>query len=170
MKRGVAHASLSAAITRTITNLSRILFGARSIIKRYQSYIDNFDSNGGDCIRRRVSRRVLIVLNKVAPRYRCPLESMMIGYTFNTPLEPITYRHTPDNETCRYGIEFFARFSFLFFFLSYPLWGARIKKEKKGGKKERGGGRNSFINRRWQSFDPWLVVGQVDRGGTSAPV
>lgn len=115
-----------------------------------------------------MSRRVLIVLNKVAPRYRCPLESMMIGYTFNTPLEPITYRHTPDNETCRYGIEFFARFSFFF-----SLFRTRFRErelKKKGGKEERGGERNSFINRRWQSFDPWLVVGQVDRGGTSAPV
>lgn len=138
MKRGVAYASLSAAISRTITNLSRILFGARSIIKRYQSYIDNFDSNGGDCIRRRVSRRVLIVLNKVAPRYRCPLESMMIGYTFNTPLEPITYRHTPDNETCRYGIEFFARFSFFFSFFRTRFRERELKKKKRGkGRKRR---------------------------------
>lgn len=63
----------------------------------------------------------------------------MIGYTFNTPLEPITYRNTPDNETCRYGIEFFARFSFFFSFFRTRFGERELKKKKKGERKKEEG-------------------------------
>lgn len=62
----------------------------------------------------------------------------MIGYTLNTRLQLITYRHIPDNETCGYvyRIEFFA-----FFLSSVSTLRMKRKKEERT--------RNSFINRRW---------------------